>query len=322
MPLAVPVAMPMLRSGNACHQRLMRSTSVVAAYNPVSQAGSLPRGWQGKTASPFCASCNAAACRLVIVCSAKFRPRAGCAAQGLLLLDGDGVVQLLRKRHRCSLHADGLRHLASEVNEVGVKPNLLARPGLIVLAAARRSDQHRVGLVQDQRFDASIAKVNDRLLNFFAVLFELFRRHAIDSDVDLLAAEVGGTKVVARKKIRNVCHAHYPFIAVAGRTTLLSASPVSGLRFTQMSSLGLPNWRTVSARKWKVGVLIQPRWRPQTHMIEALCGPRPVPITASCPLQRGHGSGSLMARPTRVVSSTGAAPNMASCAFMPTSPVR
>src|SRR5262249_38765890 len=101
MPLAVPVAMPMLRSGDDCHQRLMRSMSVVAAYKPVSQAGSLPRGWQGKTASPFCASCNAAACRVVIVCSTKFGPRAGYAAQGLLLLDGDGVVELLRERQRC-----------------------------------------------------------------------------------------------------------------------------------------------------------------------------------------------------------------------------
>src|SRR5262249_4149064 len=53
-------------------------------------------------------------------------------------------------------------------------------------------------------------------------------------------------------------------------------------------------------------------------MIEALCSPRPAPITASCPLQRGHGCGSVIARPTRSLlvlgSALGSVANISSCA--------
>ena len=48
----------------------------------------------------------------------------------------------------------------------------------------------------------------------------------------------------------------------------------------------------------------------------AWLGGRAVPMTASCPWQRGHCSGSVMARPTSVVSSTGAAPSMLRCAAL------
>src|SRR4029077_7673132 len=84
-----------------------------------------------------------------------------------------------------------------------------------------------------------------------------------------------------------------------------SAVATGGLRLTQMGSLGRPTCRTISAMKSKVGTLIQPRWRPQQHIIEDLCGPRPAPITASCPPQRGHGSGIVIAKPIRFASEIG-----------------
>src|SRR5215470_10920882 len=166
MPLAAPVAMPMLRSGNACHQRLMRSTSVVAACRPVSQAGSLPRGWQGNTARPLCANCSAAVC---MIDSALFLLSMRTSALGGLgrpepfcRLEVDLVIQLLRDRRRRALHADGFRHLAAKVHEIGVEANLLADPGVVVLTSTRGGDQHGVGLVRDQRLDALVAEVDNR----------------------------------------------------------------------------------------------------------------------------------------------------------------
>src|SRR5262249_28379525 len=51
-----------------------------------------------------------------------------------------------------------------------------------------------------------VAKVDDRLGAFHAILLELLRLHAVDSDGDLLAFKIRGTEIRTRKKVFNVGH--------------------------------------------------------------------------------------------------------------------
>src|SRR5262249_35550108 len=137
-----PVAMPMLRSGNARHQRLIRSGSVVAACRPASQAGALPRGWRGKQRAPFrpilmrrCADYSwkyplpkqppGVAHRVAVWSRLEVRHR---------------VVEVFADRWRCAAHANNFVHLAPELLHVGIEANLLSRPRVVVFVPRRRCE--------------------------------------------------------------------------------------------------------------------------------------------------------------------------------------
>src|SRR5262249_56481477 len=102
---------------------------------------------------------------------------AGLAA-GLFALARDVVAHLFggglrRRRHwfRHALDANCFLHLAFERHHVRVDDDTLSGPAVRIVAV-HGSDHHEVGLVADERLDAVVLEVNDRLLLLLAVVLE------------------------------------------------------------------------------------------------------------------------------------------------------